>query len=258
MIGILVEDQFGAEAATGDEAIALNREALSIVLESLGADHPDAAIVTGSLATSLQAKGDCAAAEPLFREALELDPNNSTALKHHFMVLAETSRWAELRASAQSRLTAAPWDPWAWLGLGLANHRLGRVADATAAFDSAMTYLTPEDRERYNQLGRVLAPKDAARIDTASNVDDTRKMYWLMSDPLWLAPGNEVTLEFLARIAYSEFKWTDETYPSGQMDTTRMHEILGYPQVGWKEGFRKLLAEGPYHGYPPTYSTARM
>lgn len=37
------------------------------------------------------------------------------------------------------------------------------------------------------------------------------------------------------------FKWTDDTYPSGQMDTSRMHEILGYPQVGWREGFRKLL-----------------
>ena len=37
------------------------------------------------------------------------------------------------------------------------------------------------------------------------------------------------------------FKWTDETYPSNQMDTTRMLEVLGAPQVGWKEGFRRLL-----------------
>lgn len=38
-----------------------------------------------------------------------------------------------------------------------------------------------------------------------------------------------------------KFKWTDETYPSNEMDPTRMHEVLGYPQTGWKEGFRRLL-----------------
>jgi UDP-glucuronate 4-epimerase len=38
-----------------------------------------------------------------------------------------------------------------------------------------------------------------------------------------------------------KFKWTDETYPSNQMDTTKMHEVLGYPKVGWREGFRRLL-----------------
>lgn len=37
------------------------------------------------------------------------------------------------------------------------------------------------------------------------------------------------------------FKWTDETYPSNRMDTAKMHEVLGHPQVGWKEGFRRLL-----------------
>lgn len=39
----------------------------------------------------------------------------------------------------------------------------------------------------------------------------------------------------------ARFKWTDETYPSNQMDTTRMHEVLGHPKVGWREGFRRLL-----------------
>ena len=38
-----------------------------------------------------------------------------------------------------------------------------------------------------------------------------------------------------------KFRWTDETYPSNQMDTTVMHEVLGHPQVGWKDGFRRLL-----------------
>ncbi|MBO0729282.1 MAG: NAD(P)-dependent oxidoreductase [Acidimicrobiaceae bacterium] len=38
------------------------------------------------------------------------------------------------------------------------------------------------------------------------------------------------------------FRYTDETYPANQLDTTRMHEILGKCEVGWREGFRRLLA----------------
>lgn len=37
------------------------------------------------------------------------------------------------------------------------------------------------------------------------------------------------------------FKWTDETYGSNAMDTTRMHDVLGHPEVGWRDGFRRLL-----------------
>lgn len=176
-------------------------------------------------------EADYLAAEQHFREALEFDPANSTALKHYYMVLAETSRWAELKSAAERRVAAAPWDPWAWLGIGLASHRLGFPGLAAAAFDSAMVFLTPEDRERYNRLGRVLRPKDAARIDTSASIDDTRRMYWLMSDPLWLVPGNEVKLEFLSRIAFAEFRWTDDLRGLKGADTDRgeIHIRYGPP-----------------------------
>ncbi|HEX5268439.1 MAG TPA: NAD(P)-dependent oxidoreductase [Acidimicrobiales bacterium] len=38
------------------------------------------------------------------------------------------------------------------------------------------------------------------------------------------------------------FRYTDETYPANQMDTTLMHEVLGRCETGWQEGFRRLLA----------------
>jgi nucleoside-diphosphate-sugar epimerase len=37
------------------------------------------------------------------------------------------------------------------------------------------------------------------------------------------------------------FRYTEETYPANTMDTTRMHEVLGRCQVGWRDGFRRLL-----------------
>lgn len=39
------------------------------------------------------------------------------------------------------------------------------------------------------------------------------------------------------------FRYTDETYPANQIDTTLMHEVLGHCEVGWREGFRRLLEE---------------
>jgi len=39
-----------------------------------------------------------------------------------------------------------------------------------------------------------------------------------------------------------KFRYTDETYPANSMDTSRMHEILGKCETGWKEGFRRLIA----------------
>ncbi len=39
------------------------------------------------------------------------------------------------------------------------------------------------------------------------------------------------------------FKYTDETYPANQMDTARMREVLGPCEVGWREGFRRLIEE---------------
>ena len=39
------------------------------------------------------------------------------------------------------------------------------------------------------------------------------------------------------------FRYTDETYPANQMDTTLMREVLGACEVGWREGFRRLVEQ---------------
>jgi UDP-glucuronate 4-epimerase len=38
-----------------------------------------------------------------------------------------------------------------------------------------------------------------------------------------------------------KFRYTDGTYPANTMDTTHMHEVLGRCEVGWQEGFRRLI-----------------
>ena len=47
------------------------------------------------------------------------------------------------------------------------------------------------------------------------------------------------------------FRYTDETYPANRMDTTLMHEVLGRCEVGWQEGFRRLITACFPDGPPP-------
>ncbi|MEJ7809887.1 MAG: GWxTD domain-containing protein [Gemmatimonadaceae bacterium] len=157
-------------------------------------------------------EADYEKATALFVKAAAANPNNSRALRHHFMALIEHRRWDELRTTAEARLRTAAWDPWAWIARGLASTRLGDMHAAQLAFDSAVTFLAPADRERYARIARILRPADSVRLAAmpAAEREATVRMYWLASDPLTLTSPNEHWIEFLSRVAYSDLRWTSE------------------------------------------------
>jgi GWxTD domain-containing protein len=57
-------------------------------------------------------------------------------------------------------------------------------------------------------------------------------MYWLMNDPLTLTAENELRLEFLARVTFADFRWTDEDLDMRGADTDRgdIYVRYGPPQ----------------------------
>ena len=166
-----------------------------------------------------------------FSAALRLRADHPAALRHAFMALADRKRWEELGDLARLRLGAAPWDPWAWLGRGLASHRRNDEADAAAAFDSAMVLLLPADRARFTRLSRLLRPtaqrgkavSDSLRWAQASPAQRARieRLYWAISDPLALTPQNEYRLEFLSRVTYAELRFSNEEFGYHGADTER-------------------------------------
>ena len=216
-------------------------------------------------------------ATDLFAEAARHFPNHPGAVRHTFMALAERARWDELRQVATRRLDAAPWDPQGWLALGLAAHRLSDHRAAAAAFDSALVFLTPADRDRYTRLSRILRPK--AR-DTTAMGDSVRfaavppearaaveRVYWMLADPLALTPENEHRLEFLARVAYAELRWTSDDFALKGADTDRGDIwvrygppalVAGFPPDGGVSSLLWLYAHGLAFVFrtPPTYGTA--
>ena len=176
-----------------------------------------------------------------FSAALRLRADHPAALRHALMALAERKRWEELGDLARLRLGSAPWDPWAWLGRGLASHRRNDEADAAAAFDSAMVLLLPADRARFTRLSRLLRPtaqhgrtvSDSVRWAEASPEQRARidRLYWAISDPLALTPQNEYRLEFLSRVTFAELRFSTEEFGLHGADTERgdIHVRYGPP-----------------------------
>ncbi|MEJ7811100.1 MAG: GWxTD domain-containing protein [Gemmatimonadaceae bacterium] len=165
-----------------------------------------------------------------FTRALSANPNNPRALRHAFMALTARNQWGLLREAADVRLKAAPWDPWAWLARGLASHRLDDPGAATAAYDSALSLLTPADRSRFTRLSRLLRRADSTSYAgmAPAALAELERVYWLVADPLTLTPGNEYWLEFLSRVTYAELRWTSEDLGLRGADTDRGDIYIRY------------------------------
>ena len=159
----------------------------------------------------------------LFTEALRAEPGNPQALRHVYRALVDRQRWVELQHIARVRLIDDHSDGWAWLASGLAAHRLGDEHASSIAFDSAFVFLPAADRARYDNLARIVTPKDSVsrnRLPTSELANDER-MYWLMADPLWATKDNEGRNEFLSRVVYAELRFSVEEFGIHGVDTDR-------------------------------------
>lgn len=175
-----------------------------------------------------------------FRTALDADPTNLRISRHVFMALGEHRRWEELRELARTRARAYPLDYQSRLAIGLASHRLADEPAAGLAFDSAFALMDDDERARMTRFTRLLRPR--ASTDSKGVVGDTvaygklppaqqrglEAMYWLMSDPLTLTSENEYRLEFLARVTYADFRWTNEDFNLLGADTDRGDIFIRY------------------------------
>ncbi len=169
-----------------------------------------------------------------FETATHASPSLPLPWRHRFAALADRKRWEELEVAARARLGIAPWDPDAWLALGLARHR-GGTAGALAAFDSAFAQMADSTRRRLDRVERIMRPKAVQALEALPSADRARteRFVWTAADPLWSVPGNEVRAEYLARVAFAELRYTDEELGLHGVDTYPgdLHVRYGFPQV---------------------------
>jgi len=180
-----------------------------------------------------------------FRLAVDTDPTSQRFARHLYMALGERSRWDEMLEIATRRARTYPLDYQAQLARGLALHRLGRDKESQTAFESAFSLMDDSDRSRITRFTRIMRPKPSN--DTRGTIADSiafkklppeqqrglELMYWYMSDPLALTTENEFRLEFLSRVVWSDFRWTNEDLNLLGADTDRgdVHVRYGPPDL---------------------------
>jgi GWxTD domain-containing protein len=185
---------------------------------------------TFALPPEVTGESDYTKATELFKLAYQANPSNARAVRSLAMLLADKENWTELQAFSRAHTTASPWDPWGWLALGLAEHRLGNARAASTAFSNALTNMAPQERARLDRLARLRPRNDSSVVTRGTEAQraQTAGLYWQFADPMWSRMGNESRIEFWARLAYAELRWTvDELHVHGA-DTDRGDVYVRY------------------------------
>jgi GWxTD domain-containing protein len=169
-------------------------------------------------------------AEDRYRAALVANPAHVGAARGLMALLYEHGRFEEMVRLGTETLRAQSGEPRLWFALGLALHRLDRDAPAEQAFDSALARSTPEDRASMLDLQSVMRQKDAESYgrmsDSARAQSDST--FWSLADPLKLTAANEARVEFLARVAYADLRFSSQEFGTTGWKTDRGTVVLRY------------------------------
>jgi GWxTD domain-containing protein len=154
---------------------------------------------------------DRRAAEEHLRATLAADPRHVGAAGLLAVLLLEEDRGSEAAALGRALVRAAPDSGRAWAVLGMTLAREHRWADAQTAFDSALLRMPAADAAPYHDLGPILKALDRTRFDelTPRQRETLNRLYWAVSQPLYLTEVNEARVEFFTRLTYVIHRWGD-------------------------------------------------
>jgi GWxTD domain-containing protein len=142
--------------------------------------------------------------------ALEHDPSHFDAARRLLVPLIEEDRLNEYFGLVRRLARAHPNRSEIHLYEGLGLHIAGREEEAGAAFDRALEGLSEKERQALLDLGPILR-RDKAELYAA--LDDTARAraeesYWRLTDPIYLTGPNERRLEHMARVAYTDLRFS--------------------------------------------------
>jgi len=168
-------------------------------------------VAAGNRGALAHLAGDLDGAEAAYREALDLDPQNATALANLAYLLAATARHAEAAECYRQALALDPTRAQFWANAGVTELWLGRVDSGVDALWRAVR-LDPGLAHAWDALGRVGAAQgdwagaeDAWRSALAADEDD--EDHWVSLAAAVAAQGGERVGEAAAilRAACVEF-----------------------------------------------------
>ncbi|MBL0938225.1 MAG: hypothetical protein IBJ03_04975 [Gemmatimonadaceae bacterium] len=154
------------------------------------------------------------------------------------------SRWAALDSAAKDMLRWAPNDSALVMAGPLATYHLAgsnvsRLPEAEAAFQNASRYLPRVDSARFYDFDGILTRDDDEwRYGFLPNDRlDIDRRGWLVIDPMWSTPVNEVQLARMARMAEADYRYAQHARPGQSGSETpsgRVHMRRGAPSARWE------------------------
>jgi len=132
------------------------------ILRTLVAEAPDIAQAQRLLGVGLHESGDLAEAETVFRRALALQPDLTTAATSLSEVLRALGRPLEAAALLEPRVTAATTNLSLLCYFGLALQSAGRLDEATSTFERAIAAHPGSGVAEHNIAGALIEARDFA------------------------------------------------------------------------------------------------
>jgi hypothetical protein len=124
-------------------------------------------------------------------------PGDDWVIGQRVYYMGEVGQWAPAEKLVTDCGGARPW--WCTALLGYIQHARGDWIEAAATFEGALALMPEEERKKFLSLDYLLRPRDTDVYEDARDPEQLRRMYWLLSDPLYLVDGNDRQTEQLAR-----------------------------------------------------------
>jgi GWxTD domain-containing protein len=181
---------------------------------------------------------DRSEAEEMYRRGLRALPTHEPNAVGLLGLLYDASRFQEMLEVTRPFLDARSGSARLRFAAGLAAYRTGDARGAERLFEDAFARLTAEARADALDLGRILRRRDAESYAALSPADrrQTDSAYWESADPLLSTPENEARLEFQARLALADLRYSD----------------TDLRQTGWRTDRGLILVR---YGEPPVVAT---
>lgn len=125
-----------------------------------------------------------------------LIPGDNWLLGQRIHYLSENSDWRRAE-EVLDQCQAQIW--WCSTLSGFLKHLQGNWLKATQYFELAFSQMSLEDREHFKSLQHLLDSGSQEILDSSSDPEALKKLFWLLSDPLYLVDGNDRMTEQYAR-----------------------------------------------------------
>ena len=170
-------------------------------------------------------------------------PQRSQVLRLALAPWVATRNWEALDSAATALQRIAPRDSGVVMASALSYFHRSRMSLAQldrvdAAFDSVVRLLPRPDSARYDGFDDVLTRDDD--VWRYGFLPNTRlaieRRGWLVLDPMWSTPVNELRLARRARVAEADFLYANVANPGQSGSETasgRMHVRRGAPSPRW-------------------------